>query len=640
MRAFLKKLVLPLLALTIVTGVLGLTARFKEESMKKDVTLLVEYADVEAMARQSGVDFEEMLSRLFNGGITAVSFKDLTGADLRDGDSPVLWGTLRSLLPERSSDSLSDNAALFIPKEYDDWFFEKYLKARFPGCATYAVSGGSIYVLPREPKELLEVGVIPDLVACRRLSHLNVPLVYRPSPTFGISSEDAAKSLDLLFASLWRLRGILPQGSVVFGYPDFSPIMEVMNKYGAVLLQPEFARLIGENEISWKSFPNILPLHSVTTVEIVSRNLSRPTLVERFARAARERSVRVLLLRPYEVASGPWIESFEQDLAYLRSLLERDGFVFKFGEPYPEWVRNSWAVVSFLTASLYLLIFLASMEEEKVFVSTKWLLGIALVVAALALGSNYLGIAAKIMGAFLASFGAFAATLAVLEAKKPLYGLLKGVCTVLAVGFALSSFFGTPLYMMRLLTFSGVKATLALPPLLVLLHDMTRRRYPEKVGEVLKRPPIWGELLILFVLVLAAAVVLLRSGNVPFVPKWEVALRDAFERYLVARPRNKEIFIGYPALWLALAMGMTKSKAPFTRFGSQLCLLARMASSLAFASAVNSFCHFHTRIYFICWRVFNGLWVGSFFGLVLVVAFFLALKVKAFRRLLFCGEEI
>ena len=610
MRAFLKKLVLPLLALTIVTGVLGLTARFKEESMKKDVTLLVEYADVEAMARQSGVDFEEMLSRLFNGGITAVSFKDLTGADLRDGDSPVLWGTLRSLLPERSSDSLSDNAALFIPKEYDDWFFEKYLKARFPGCATYAVSGGSIYVLPREPKELLEVGVIPDLVACRRLSHLNVPLVYRPSPTFGISSEDAAKSLDLLFASLWRLRGILPQGSVVFGYPDFSPIMEVMNKYGAVLLQPEFARLIGENEISWKSFPNILPLHSVTTVEIVSRNLSRPTLVERFARAARERSVRVLLLRPYEVASGPWIESFEQDLAYLRSLLERDGFVFKFGEPYPEWVRNSWAVVSFLTASLYLLIFLASMEEEKVFVSTKWLLGIALVVAALALGSNYLGIAAKIMGAFLASFGAFAATLAVLEAKKPLYGLLKGMCTVLAVGFALSSFFGTPLYMMRLLTFSGVKATLALPPLLVLLHDMTRRRYPEKVGEVLKRP----------------------QASID----WPCG---AFERYLVARPRNKK-YLSVILSLARLAMGMTKSKASFTRFGSQLCLLARMASSLAFASAVNSFCHFHTRIYFICWRVFNGLWVGSFFGLVLVVAFFLALKVKAFRRLLFCGEEI
>ena len=63
-----------------------------------------------------------------------------------------------------------------------------------------------------------------------------------------------------------------------------------------------------------------------------------------------------------------------------------------------------------------------------------------------------------------------------------------------------------------------------------------------------------GELLILFVLVLAA-VVLLRSGNVPFVPKWEVALRDAFERYLVARPRNKEIFIGYPALGSRLPWG-------------------------------------------------------------------------------------
>jgi hypothetical protein len=31
---------------------------------------------------------------------------------------------------------------------------------------------------------------------------------------------------------------------------------------------------------------------------------------------------------------------------------------------------------------------------------------------------------------------------------------------------------------------------------------------------------------------------------------WEVKLRDLFEQTLMARPRTKEILLGYPALWL------------------------------------------------------------------------------------------
>jgi len=640
LNAFLKKISLPLLILAIAAGAVGLIPRFEEEMAKKDVALLVEYSDIDVMARQVGLSFDEMLKRLLNDGITAVSFKDLTGTDLRDGDTPLLWGTLRDLLPEGDFDGLSGNAALLVPKEYDDWFFKKYLEARFPGCVTRAVPEGSIYVLPREPKELLEVGIIPDPMALKYLARLNVPLVYRPSPTFGLSSDDVAKSLDLLFASLWRLRGVLPQGAVMFGYPDMAPLTDVMHKYGALLLQPEFVRFIGGNEAYRASFPDILSLHSVTTPEIISRNLSRLSLVERFARAARERSVRVLLLRPYDISSGPWIDAFEQDLASLKALLQRDGFAFKLGDPYQNFGPTIWASLSFLAAGLCVLAFLLSMGERELFRSRSFLLLCFIAVAGLALGANRFGLLARLSGAMLAAFGASAAALAALEAKKPLSGLCVAFGMVIAVGFALSSFFGTPLYMLRLATFSGVKATLLLPPLFVLLHDASKRRYPEGVCDVLKRPPLWGELFALFVILLAAAILLVRSDNVSLVPRWEVALRDMFERYLVARPRNKEIFVGYPALWLAFVMGAMKSKVNFTRLGSQLHLLLRMASSLAFASAVNSFCHFHTRIYFICWRVFNGLWVGSLFGLLLVLVFILALKFKVIRRLLFVGEEV
>jgi len=302
-------------------------------------------------------------------------------------------------------------------------FFEKYLKARFSGLRQYAVSGGSIYVLPREPKRAFGgLASYRTWWPARRLSHLNVPLVYRPSPTFGISSEDAAKSLDLLFASLWRLRGILPQGfSGLRLSRFFSHHGKLMNKYGAVLLQPEFARLIGENEISWKSFPNILPLHSVTTVEIVSRNLSRPTWSsdsQGLPGRGRSGCCSCALTRSRQV---PGSKGFEQDLAYLRSLLERTGSSSSSGDPILSGGEIRGLSFLFLTASLYLLIFLASMEEEKVFVSTKWLLELPLSCCRTGLlGPKLSWHSCKDHGSFSCLLlGLFAATLAVLEAKKP-----------------------------------------------------------------------------------------------------------------------------------------------------------------------------------------------------------------------------
>jgi hypothetical protein len=89
--------------------------------------------------------------------------------------------------------------------------------------------------------------------------------------------------------------------------------------------------------------------------------------------------------------------------------------------------------------------------------------------------------------------------------------------------------------MLRLLTFSGVKATLLLPPALVLFHDLKRREHPESLGEVLGRPSR-GRTGAYRVMLLGAAFLALRSDNVNLVPGWEVTLRDALERLLVPAP--------------------------------------------------------------------------------------------------------
>jgi hypothetical protein len=63
-----------------------------------------------------------------------------------------------------------------------------------------------------------------------------------------------------------------------------------------------------------------------------------------------------------------------------------------------------------------------------------------------------------------------------------------------------------------------------------------------------------------------------------------------------------------------------------------------MATSVAFASAVNSFCHFHTPLTLTLWRVFNGLWVGSLFGLFVGLLLWLVVKVTAKFRIQEEGE--
>ena len=103
-----------------------------------------------------------------------------------------------------------------------------------------------------------------------------------------------------------------------------------------------------------------------------------------------------------------------------------------------------------------------------------------------------------------------ASLIALEEWKKPLKGLVGGFLVALVGGLAIAALFSYPVYMLRLRTFSGVKLTLFLPLLIVLLHDLRRRVHPESLKDVIFRPPLWGELMLIGGLLAAAAIVLLK----------------------------------------------------------------------------------------------------------------------------------
>jgi hypothetical protein len=239
---------------------------------------------------------------------------------------------------------------------------------------------------------------------------------------------------------------------------------------------------------------------------------------------------------------------------------------------------------------------------------------------------------------FARFLGAFTAALAVTEASLMAAGdprrlwksLFDGVLFAAAGGLAVAALFSEPLYMLRLRTFSGVKLTLMLPPLLVVLHDMRRRIHPESLSQMLSRPPLLGELLLGAALLVLLALVLFRSDNVQLIPGIEAKVRGALERLLVARPRSREVFIGYPCLLLY-------AFAVRTRLWPQYRELLRIGAVLGFASVVNSFCHYHTPLRFILLREFNGLWTGVILGL-LAVAGLRLLVLPLWRKIRFIAE--
>jgi hypothetical protein len=375
----------------------------------------------------------------------------------------------------------------------------------------------------------------------------------------------------------------------------------------------------------------------VTNEELLARGIDRIALHERLVRAAVERSVRVLVLRP--AVSGNVtspLESFGEEIENLANDLKTRGLRMEWpGVSFAERPVWNMDIFSALACSMALLLALTcylkrvtaddgSMEclEAAVFVVLSCLSGVLV---------WKIGAIARTAGALTAVFVVTEAALSAMDDPvHPMKSLARGFLFAITGGLALAALFGNPVYMLRLRTFSGVKLTLMLPPILVALHDMRRRIHPESLSALLSRPPLFGELALVLILVGLLGIILFRSDNVQFIPGIEAKIRHALERALIARPRNREVFIGYPCLLLyafAARTGLWARSREFLRLGV----------TVGFSSVVNSFCHYHTPLLFILLREFHGLWSGVLLGVVTVFAV-RVIALPAWRKLRFIAE--
>ncbi|MDR1874564.1 MAG: DUF5693 family protein [Synergistaceae bacterium] len=626
------------MAVLLCAGI-GLIPRLRAEKENRSVAIVADCRDIATLAQGAGLSTVEALGLLKEKGLGGLMAGEFSGEDILSGLGPV------EMRPTTSRSGGSQATLFSVPGGFPHAARLARLLSVRTGTVPFVLSSsGDIGVVYPAPMDALrKSGLIPDLDGLNAGAEAGLPMFYRVAPAQTWQLQRSLAVTKSILSDYPGISLVAPSGEIALGYPDLEPLASLLRERGVPAAMIEFSRQLGASALNRLSFPGLVPLHSVTNEELLARNIDRVALHERLVRAAVERSVRVLLLRPGVSGNveSP-LEAFAGEIENLASALKARGLRAEWpGAPFadrPVWDRSVFAALACSMTLLFSLMhFLKRMTapieriplnepirrtEAVVFVVLSCLAGVAV---------WKVGAVARLIGALTAAFVVVeAALLAMDDPARPWRSLATGFLFAIVGGLSVAALFSDPVYMLRLRTFSGVKLTLMLPPVLVALHDMRRRIHPESLSSLLSRPPLFGELALVLFLVALMGVILFRSDNVQFIPGIEAKIRHALERVLVARPRNREVFIGYPSL-LLYAFAVRTGLWPRGRE------LLRLGTTTGFASVVNSFCHYHTPLLFILLREFHGLWTGALLGVVAVFAVRTVVR-PAWRRLRFIAE--
>jgi len=610
-----RNIVLTAMAAVMLLACVGIIPRYNAEKSNKTVAFAMEFGDLMTLSVQSVSPAEKIWLEINKLGVIGLSVSEFTGEELTLNSSlPMKYGSAGEFGLD-SENVLSDRAVIVLKKSsrYFETLYE-YLKLKLPVTEIIYKGENAVLILPGNAADFKISSFVPDLYALDFCRDNGIPVLFRAGSCPASGASETAAAFDFLTTRYKDIKNVTAAGMIMAGYPDYKLLAEVMKRKGITFSQTEFVKQIGAGSFANEMSPMIIPLHSLTRDEVISRNISRVQIAERFVRAVHERSVRFIMVRPYDLNMGGRLQLFSEDLQFIGESIKARGY--ELGWPsylkiWPNSIAGALACgITLIFCGWFYLLRLRGEEDETVSIKVLSLLLIAsLLISA---GMWKVSLLASILGGFCGAVAATEAALSALESHKhPLSGALKGLFIVVAGGMAIAAFYGTTIAALRLTPFSGVKVTLLLPPLLVLMHDLRRRVHSESMLEIINRPAIWGELFLLGIMMLAMVIMALRSDNVSNVPGWEVAFREFIERALLVRPRTKEFLIGYPALviyWYVFKKGWIP--------GYREAL--RIVSVLAFSSAVNTFCHFHTLISLSLIRTLNGWWLGMLIGAVAV----------------------
>ncbi len=492
------------------------------------------------------------------------------------------------------------------------------------------IGPGGIVSLAGDPRVTLEWGLGFDFRLATHLDELGFTIYPRLRDYPGFSEA-------MVSSILLETVGHFPDGLIIFDGDNVlggtGPVQTTASRmidrnlnYGWV----EFAEQVGGASLAWLLPNHTARVHSVE--DEIQEVYSVDSLITRYVRSARERSVRVIYLKPFLMAidNSDRIEKSLTLFSGVKSELESTGFVI--GEPSRLTGPVTASLFTKIAAALALGIGLTLLLQlVKLRMNIIWL--VLFLIGSFAvlfvMGVKYVALGISIVSPTLAVawiVGRYDGAWAEIRKLRvtslwPAVGLWLGAVAITLTGAVLiASSMIDERTLLGIDAFSGVKLALYLPVLLSMLIGVQLIVPGDKqtllggLTWLLEFPlKIWHVILGLIGLI-AIFVLLDRSGNFPIIPvgDWENQFRGWFETLLYARPRTKEMLIGHPALLIGLYLGLS-----MINIRRALAFGGVVIGSIALTSMTNTFCHIHTPLVLTLYRTFAGAIIGLIVGLII-----------------------
>ena len=608
----LPKWLFPAIAVCVLLSLFSIAKRHQVEAHNKGVSFAAEYETVEALAAAQGWTIERALVDLKQQGMNAMVLSEETLADLIGQGKVTLTTTELEVGKDRPNVTMS---GLRFNDLSEQSRIEKALQIRFKNLLKTPETRGNVMGLPPVSPVALRataVGLNPSQVAIAQKA--NLIIIARCSNPAGASSYAVSRTLG--WAHDMGATIFLPQGDQVIGRREsIATTIETLRDLPMLYATPEFAKIGGDTEVVEKAKEIVVRLHAAQAAEL--DKLPEVDAVERYAKAARERNMRILLIRPLTFASDEPLSSFALFMKKINRQIEHEGGKVNavgispkpFTEPgvpklfFPIFGLALASVVWACVAN-----FVTDKTARMVGAGLLALLGLACYVKSGQQAMSFLASVAFPVLAFI--------ILDKLRPKNVVVGFAIVSLISLVGGLAVAAMLNGLAYYVKADEFRATKVSVFLP---ILAGGWLFFRSLVDWRSSLKSPVTWGSAGLGIMLLVAFAFMLARTGNDSGVgaSSGEILMRNFLDRFLYVRPRTKEFMVGHPLLMVGIGLLSTfrQNEKPPGAIGGWTALLL-MIGAMGQSDVVNTLTHLHIPVLLSIARIVEGWVLGGLIGFV------------------------
>lgn len=577
-------------------AIFSISKRVHVEARNQATALAIEAPLLMSEAQTRGVGFNVMLEDAKARGLRMIVVSEELTVDA------VNSGNLQLTRQTAGEPGILVSGAEEFVNRFREALFARFKTAR----VSETKAGPVVFGLNMESLRNLSLGANPFVVKTARASGLDV--IVRLSNQLGATSE----WINFLLAREKRKGAdfFLAQGEQVLGQRDLvKTTADALEISKMTYVTAEFSKIAGDEKLSVLMKDNLVRLHSFQSAEIDKSTLSE--YIERYVKAARERGIRILLIRPLSTSASAEGPPLLNSLELITKALVKEGV--PIGSPKPFADSNVPRIVFVSLGFLALLCELWLLN--RMFESPQLISAGTIILLCVALCStsesfrHFSALAAAIIFPMLAYY-LYVHT----KPQHPLVSYVMISAVSLTGGLVVAGLLNGLVYFAHIEQFTAVKLAHFLPIVLITLA-LFSKVVNWKV--TMNKPLTWLSMATFIFALVALAFMLSRTGNdnPAGVSGIELKLRSIMEWLFYARPRTKEFILGNPALLLGLLIASKSThewqKIPLVAIG------ALSIGAIGQTSIVNTMCHFHTPVLLSISRIGIGLLLGAVIGYLL-----------------------